>query len=530
MREIIWKILVVVGFGILLVKAAFLQIVEGEKNSFLAETNRLRKLEIFSPRGLILDRHGEVLAGNEPVYLVDGKEVSREEALVLQAEKKDADVLIQFRRKYFAGREFAHVIGYLGKVSEKELSEEKLSLKGYGSDDWIGRMGVERQYEEILRGQKGSRLVEVDISGEMVREISRVDPAAGKSLTLAIEKELQEKASQEMEGKKGAVVATNPKTGEVLILYSSPSFDPSLFLEGKNWEEIQKIITDEKNQPLLNRAISGVYQPGSTFKIVTSIAGLEEGKITPTTLIADTGVIRVGSYSYANWYFTQYGKTEGEISLAKAIARSTDTFFYKVGEYLGVESLISWAKRFGLDSKFGIDLPGEIAGFIGTPEWKEKTRGEKWFLGNTYHLAIGQGDLDLTPLGVNLMTGVVASGGKICQPRILRIGAENTPYRENCRDLGIRKENLEVVREGMGMACSPGGTGWPFFNFEPKVGCKTGTAETGDGKTTHAWFTVFAPLDDPEIVLTVLVEKGGEGSSVAAPIAREILEVWRQKR
>jgi len=313
-----------------------------------------------------------------------------------------------------------------------------------------------------------------------------------------------------------------------LILYSSFSFDPNLFIKSDS-SEVLRIINDETKRPLFNRAISGIYPPGSTFKIVTAVAGLEEGKITPQTLIADTGIITVGAYKYTNWYFTQYGKTEGEINLEKAIGRSTDTFFYKLGEMVGAEKLIEWARRFGLDKSFGLDLPGEAAGFIGTPEWKEKVKKESWFLGNTYHLAIGQGDLALTPLGVNLMTAAIANGGKVCVPRILRIGEKNTFYKEECRDLGIKRETLETVKRGMVKACASGGTGWPFFDFKPEVACKTGTAETGDGKTTHAWFTVFAPVENPEIVLTVLVEKGGEGSGVAAPIAKEILKKYFER-
>ena len=191
--------------------------------------------------------------------------------------------------------------------------------------------------------------------------------------------------------------------------------------------------------------------------------------------------------------------------------------------------MISWARKFHLDQRFGIDLPGEIPGFIATPQWKQRTRGERWFLGNTYHLAIGQGDISLTPLGVNQMTGVVANGGKICQPRILRINAENTFYKEECIDLEIKPENLQIVKKGMIDACATGGTAYPFFDFEPQVACKTGTAETSDAKYTHAWFTVFAPADNPQIVLTVLVENGGEGSTVAAPIAKEILKEFFQQ-
>lgn len=529
------KVKILEGFSVLLFLVLFgrlfqLQILQGRENRLLADTNRIQKTVVDSPRGLLLDRHGELLAGQEPVYLAGERQISREEALKMQAEKADADLTINFRRKYNLGKAFAHVVGFLGEVTDKELKEEKLGLKGYLLGDLIGRLGLEAEYEEILRGQKGSETMEVDTNGRVIRRMSEIQPVPGKSLTLAIDKRLQETAIEAMGERKGAVVAINPQNGEILLLYSSPSFEGDVFLDKKKQDEVVKLIKDEENHPLLNRVISGLYPPGSTFKIVTSIAGLEEGKITPKTLINDPGVIEVNNFKFANWYFTQYGRTEGEINLARAITRSTDTYFYKVGEWLGAEKLIAWAKKFNLDETFGIDLPGEIPGFIATPEWKEKFRGEGWFLGNTYHLAIGQGDISLTPLGVNLMTSVVANGGKLCKPRILRIGAENTPYKEECRPLGIKKEYLEVVKRGMVGACSAGGTGWPFFDFKPQVACKTGTAETGDDKTSHAWFTVIAPADPPaggpQIVLTVLVEKGGEGSSVAGPIAKEILKEY----
>lgn len=511
-------------FLILLGRLFQLQILQGKENRLLADTNRIQKIRLEAPRGMILDRHGEVLATNEPQYLVKDRAIKREEALSIQAENKDADLKIYFQRYYRFGDVFGHVLGYLGEVTKEELLERKFGFKGYFVGSLIGRLGVEREYEEILRGQAGSETVEVNTAGGIVRRIGEILPKPGKSITLALDQKLQEVAAREMGKRKGAIVASNPQNGEILLLYSSPSFDPNLFLKKDDQGEISKIINDEENQPLLNRVISGIYPPGSTFKIVTSVAGLEEGKITPDTLINDPGVIVVNDYKYANWYFTQYGRTEGEINLVRAITRSTDTYFYKVGEWVGVDNLVKWARKFNLDKQFGLDLPAESAGFIATPEWKEKNRGEKWFLGNTYHLAIGQGDVSLTPLGVNLMTAVVANGGKLCRPRMLRIDAENTPYQTECQDLGIEKEYLEVIKKGMIGVCFTGGTGWPFFSFEPRVACKTGTAETGDGKTSHAWFTVFAPADDPQIVLTVLVEKGGEGSSVAAPIAKEILK------
>jgi len=515
-----------------------LQILQGKENRRLADENRIAKVKLDAPRGLILDRHGEVLAQNEPVYTLKRRIVSRDEALSLQAKGRDTDLHIGLKRVYPMKEIFAHSVGYLGQVSEEELTKEKFDLKGYSLASLLGRGGIEAQYEEVLRGREGSELVEVDTRGESVRRMGRILPTPGKILTLALDKKLQELAAKQMSGKKGGVIGLNPQNGEILILYSSPTFDPNIFLEEKSQDEAGEIIRDEENQPLFNRAISGLYPPGSIFKIVTAVAGLEERKITASSLIADPGVIEVNNFKYANWYFTNYGRTEGNINLERAIARSTDTFFYKVGEMVGPEKLKAWAEVFGVDEIFGIDLPAESAGFVGSPEWKEEVKKEQWFLGNTYHLSIGQGDVALTPLGVNLMASVVASGGKLCKPRMLRIGAENTPYSSECQLLPIEKEYLEIIKNGMIGACSAGGTGWPFFDFkitrkdtegktesDGRVACKTGTAETGDGQT-HAWFTVFAPVENPEIVLTVLVERGGEGSSVAAPIAKEILKEY----
>lgn len=533
------KILSLTIFFIFLIffgRAFQLQVVEGKQNRFLAENNRIRRMVIEAPRGMIFERHQQPLAVNVPDYFIAGKDeikesISRDEALKLQAEKNDSNLRVVFKREYLKGEIFSHLLGYLGEVSEKELVEEKLDLKGYSVGNLLGRSGAEAQYEDLLKGHNGSELVEVDTQGKIFRRAGKILPDSGKNLILAVDGRLQEFAVEiynkvtENKGK-GAIIATNPKNGEVLLLYSSPSFDNNIFLQRDKELELLKLINDEADRPLINRVIAGRYPPGSTFKIVTSIAGLEEGKITPNTLINDPGVIVVNDYKYANWYFTSHGATEGEVSLKKAIARSVDTYFYKVGEFLGAEKLIKWAKIFGLDGIYGIDLPGETAGFIATPEWKEKNRNEKWFLGNTYHMAIGQGDVAITPLADNLMTAVVANGGKICTPRILRIGSENTPYREECRQLPIRKEYLDEVKKGMVAACLPGGTSSIFAQLPFSVACKTGTAETGEGKTTHAWFTVFAPVDDPQIVLTVLVEKGGEGSSVSAPIAKEILKEY----
>lgn len=525
-----WRIISVVlflCFGIILFRLFSLQIINGRENRLRSEENRLKTITLPAPRGSIFDRNGNLLAGNQPIYRLvqeDNKIIGRLDALRLQAED-DNLVVIEPRRDYPFGSAVSHLVGYLGPVDLNELVLDKLQLKGYDPSALIGRTGIEAEYESVLKGHSGSQLVEVNTEGKTKRLVSQLLASPGKSLTLAVDLRLQQVVEQQMNGKKGAVIAIDPKTGEVIVFYSSPSYDPNILTLGKDWQTIKQLLTSE-DQPLYNRTIAGRYPPGSTFKLVTASAGLSEGKITATTTVIDTGVIRVGDFTYSNWYWTGYGRTEGETNLVKALSRSTDTYFYKVGEWVGVEKIVEWAKKFGLDQSYDIDLPGEVGGFIATPEWKQENRGEPWFLGNTYHMAIGQGDLSLTPLGVVLMTSVFANEGKICQPRALKIGAENTPYQANCHEVGLKQEYLSLIKKGMVLACSSGGTGWPFVNFTPQVACKTGTSETGDKESTHAWFTAFAPVENPSIVITVLVEKGGEGSSIAGPIAKEILKVW----
>ena len=362
---------------------------------------------------------------------------------------------------------------------------------------------------------------------------------------------MSEVAASALDGQKGAIIASVPQTGEILTLYSSPSFDPNSFIKG---EGVDRLLLDP-NLPLYNRAISGTYPPGSTFKIVSSIAGLESGILDKSTQFEDTGILRVGDFSFGNWYFLQYGRVEGLINVVRALARSNDIFFYKVAEGLGVDKLADWGVRFGMGKPLGIDIEGEVGGVMPDREWRKRVKNADWYLGDTYHVGIGQGDILTTPLQVNQWTNIIASNGKSCKPHLLKIRNSKSEIRNECVDLKLKKENIELVKEGMKQACDTGGTGWPLFEFKVKslklkvdernffdggtasgsaeklvkipVACKTGTAEYGNPENhTHAWFTVFAPIENPQIAITVLVEGGGEGSSVAAPIAKKMLEEW----
>jgi len=411
-------------------------------------------------------------------------------------------------------------LGYLSEANPQEVEEGRWEM-----GDLVGRTGVEEKYDALLRGKDGGELIEVDSLGNKVREIGKIEPVPGKDIHLSIDGELSKVAWEALGDQPGAVVTTEVKTGQVLVLVSSPSFNPN---------QISEQDLTNPGLPFFNRAIGGAYPPGSTFKIVTATAGMEEGKINENTTFEDPGEIRIGEYVYRNWYFTQYGKTEGTINLVRAIKRSTDTFFYKVGEWVGATTLAEWARVFGLGRKTGIDIPGEVAGLVPDPGWKEKTTGERWFLGDTYHFAIGQADLLTTPLQITMMTSVIANDGKLCKPQVKLETGNSKLAIDNCQDLKLKPETLRLIKEGMKEACSPGGTAFPLFDFKPQVGCKTGTAEFGDpAGRTHAWLTAFvapgealAKSGKEPIVVTALVEAGGEGSYVAAPIVKKVMESY----
>lgn len=508
-------------FFLFLVSRLFeLQIIKGKYYRELSDGNRVRKIALPAPRGKILARGGEDLVGSSSIEkrivfkLEGGFELND------NTSNTDPDeILTVYERSYSLGPSFAHAGGYLGEVNEGEI--EKIDPKcpekgGKVLGDLVGRSGLEEEYDCILRGIPGEELIEVDITGKYVRTLGKVMPVPGRDVKTNIDFSLQKKVAEEMDGKKGGIVATDSK-GEVLAFYSSPSYDPN---------DVAKSLNDPA-LPLFNRVVGGLYHPGSTFKPTVVTAALEEGKIDKNYRYLDTGIIRVNDYSYTNWYFTQYGRTEGEIGIVRAITRSTDTFFYKLGEITGIEKMVEYADKFGYSEKSGIDIPGEVAGLIPTPQWKKEVKNEAWFLGNTYHFAIGQGDIAVSPIEVNRAIEIIGNGGQICQPKIAGI--------PKCLSLNLKKETLDLIKQGMEGVCSEGGTGYTFFDWGGPsaslgtIACKTGTAETNTDGKTHAWFTLFYPSDFPEINLTILVEGGGEGSSVAGPIARKIMNYWTTK-
>jgi len=503
---------------VLLAAAARLSIIRHSYYKSLAIDNKLLENIISAPRGRILDRKGRVVALSLYQY-ADG---SLGDFKGYKFEGKDSAYTM--KRKYPYENAMGLISGYVNKANDVDIKNNRCGVK-IDKEDMAGRGGVEENSDCGLRGRDGKRLIEVDARGAYVRELGREEPLNGKDVSLSIDAYWQDKVYKILEGKKAIVIISDPKTGEIIVLVSSPSYNPNDFSFDKNDEMIKSYLGDNENLPMLNRVISGRYHPGSVFKPVMAVAGLESGVITNTTTYEDTGVIKIGEYSYNNWYWTQYGKKEGMVDITKALQRSNDIFFYKLGEGLGVDRIKSWSEKFGYGKKTGVELTGEVTGIVPDDKWKREVKGERWFLGDTYHLAIGQGYLSVTPLQVNQMTNVIANDGKKCKMSILNPPAGGSKI--ECSDLKINKNTINTIIEGMKRACKTGGTAYPLFGMKTEIACKTGTAEVGDGSDdTHAWLTAFAPVSDPEISITVMVERGGEGSEVAAPIVRDILKEW----
>lgn len=555
---------------ILLYQLTKLQIVKGDYYRALSDSNRTRTTLVFAPRGVIFDRNNVPLTYNIPGFRQIKKErtrlIPRDKALELIA-KDDRSIFVDSLREYPFKDAMAHVIGYIGQITPEQVKNADFSQ--YQITDLIGKSGIEYEYESLLRGINGKELIEVDATGKKIRTLGQTDPVPGQNVTLTLDSKIQKIAYEAMRDvPKGAVVVSTPD-GQILALLSKPSFDPNLFTLDESYRatdtaypSVAGILTGA-NQPLLDRAIGGTYPPGSTYKVVMAAGALESKKIDEDYTVNDKGSIKIGPYSYSNWYFTQYGRTEGEVGVAKALARSNDIFFYELAAKIGLKTIVSTSSQMGVGKKLGIDLPGEEAGVLPDEAWKKRNVGEDWYLGDTYIYGIGQGYLLTTPLQVNFWTGVIANGGKLYKPRMLK----SSPS-EVINKTFLSKSSLDLVRKGMIQACETGGTAYPFFDFKVNnkdlvvdgknitetaistssavsasgsadlknmrhvvVACKTGTAEHGgkDDKP-HAWMTLFAPAYDPEIVVTVLAEDIGEGSSVAGPIAKKIVEAYFEQK
>lgn len=501
-----------------------LTIVEGSYRRGMAENNRTMAIRQTAPRGVLFDRNGEVLVHNVPFYKkqVTGttihqdefEPITKEAALALANSGSGERVVYDIKREYTCGRACAPLLGYTAEVTAADLTA---NANEYVSGDQVGKSGLEKKYERQLRGIPGAELIEVSAMGQEVRTMGAVAYQPGQDLSLTLDKGLQTLLYEALEGKKGAAVAQIPQTGEVLAMVSSPAFDPNN-LAGS---------LSEPDEPFFNRVIGGAYPPGSVFKVVTAIAALESGKVEEETQFDDSGEIVIGEYRYGNWLFDQYGRTEGKINIVRALQRSNDIFFYRAGETIGADKIAETAKLLGFGDNQSLLGLSAVTGTIPSPLWKEKTKGEKWFLGNTYHMAIGQGDVLTTPLQINRMMATVAAGGVLCPV----VFSRDEVGKASCTQLNFKDSTLSVVKDGLKKACEAGGTGVPFFKANYAVGCKTGTAQQG-GETAlpHAWFTVYAPAEKPVIALTVMLEHAGQGSEVAAPIAKKAIDYWMNKK
>ncbi|MFH1225973.1 MAG: penicillin-binding protein 2 [bacterium] len=576
------------GLLLLLARTAYLQAVKGDYYHQLAEGNRLRINYIKSPRGVIYSRELTPLVRNissfslyltpldlpreEPArqellaelaritgqateeiksrlaelptnffrQIVIKENISYEEAVKLKIKSErlpGVNLAIDSRRDYLAGSlSWSHLLGYQGQISPEELAE----YPDYLFDDQIGKTGLELFYEDVLRGQYGREEIEVDALGKRKKLLAQEPQQPGNSLVLTIDAELQtqtEKILQQVllanNKRRGAVVALNPNNGEVLALVSWPGYDNKLFAQKIDNPAYQKYLVDP-DKPLFNRAISGEYPSGSVFKPIVAAAALQAGVITPTTGFNSVGGVQIDKWFFPDWKAGGHGWTD----VRKALADSVNTFFYYIGggdnknmPYLGVNKIVEYAKMFGLSSETGLDLPGERPGFLPTMKWKETAKNEPWYIGDTYHLAIGQGDLLVTPLQVAAYTSVFANGGTYYQPHLVKeildidgqVIKDVKPKIIN-HDF-ISPEYLQVANEGLRQAVVSG-SAQALGDLPVKTAGKTGTAQWSNQESSHAWFTGFAPYGQPEIVVTVIIEEGGEGSAVALPVAKEIWRWW----
>ncbi len=587
--------LIIFAFCLLFLRAGYLQVVKGDYYRELAQGNRLRIYQTPAPRGIIYDRMGIPLVYNIPQFnliinpvdfwensqaeqeRIIGKlsqlvalspeqlkeklaqfesgsapdllleDIDRETALVLGTLSEEWHGLRlekNAQRQYHLGAYFAHILGYTGKVSQEDLAADQ----GYAISDQIGKSGLEKFYEQVLKGEPGQKQYEVDSLGRIQKFLAAKEPEPGQGLVLHLDKALQEKLdyflNQQLDKLKGtknqsgraAAIAIDPRNGGIRALVSLPGYDNNLFVQGISQEDLEALYNNSDN-PFLNRVLAGQYPSGSIIKPLVAAGALEEGVVSPGEQINCQGSISVVNQYFPEvvYHFRDW-KVHGVIDIVKAIAESSNVFFYALGggwgeiEGLGVEKLANYLRQFGLGQKTGIDLLGEKQGLVPDPGWKEKAKpDEEWYLGDTYHLAIGQGDILVTPLQMATAISAVANGGTLYQPQIvdkivdlkgnllddIPIFKKSQPF--------IDKDKLEVVQRGMRQAVTIG-SAIPLNSLPVKAAAKTGTAQYGEEGKTHAWFVAYAPYQNPEIVLVVLIEGGGEGSQTALPVARQTLE------
>lgn len=563
-----------------------IQIIDHKKYWKKSEANRIREVRIPFQRGLILDRNGVILADNtasfkasvireniedsrksypkmarlldipleelkkrinkyrelpvfHPIVVKDDltlKEVSRIESrkiempgLMIQAEPK---------RYYPFGSLASHVLGYLQEISKQEIEARRYEDKMMG--DLLGKKGVEKQYESYLSGKKGKVFKIVDSLGRKKGEVTRIEPEKGKNVVLTIDFDLQKKAEDLLKGKEGVVVVMDTEKGEILALASYPNFNPNKFINRFTPEEWLDLVRDPEF-PLENRAIRGLYAPGSLFKLVIALGSLDLNLITERTHFYCSGSTRIYGHPFSCWYKPGHG----QMNLYTGIQNSCNIYFYHVGKRLGIENIAHYSRMLGFGSRTGIDLPGEKKGIVPSPEWKKEVRGTPWYPGETISVSIGQGPLLVTPIQVAVYTSLIANRGIKVTPHLLKKDANGSLEERfesfGKESIGLESTHFEKVIQGMWRVVNKGGTGRAARVKDFDVCGKTGSTqvmssanvkkmeEEGKEIKTHSWFTGFAPKNNPQIVVSVLVEYGGMGGATAAPIARELFRLHKEK-
>lgn len=581
-------------FLLLLGRFVWLQSIQYERYHALAESNRIALVPAVPARGVIYDRNGIVLAHNFSAYTLEitpsrvgdlEDTITRLSAITqidaadrkrfkrLLAESKDfesipihnhlteeeaarfavnrfrfpgVEVRARLFRQYPFGNSFAHVVGYIGRINNDELDSlaESEQDANYRGTDHIGKQGIENRYERWLHGRTGIEKVEVDASGRAVRVLSRSPPMAGDNIYLNLDSKLQQVAETAFGQMRGSLVALDPKTGSVLALVSAPGFDPNLFIDGidpASWQE----LNGSPDHPLINRALRGLYPPGSTFKPFMALAGLQLGLRRPGETISDPGFFALpgNRRHYRDWKAGGHGL----VDIKKAITVSCDTFFYGLAQQMGIRRLHDFLTQFGFGGKTEIDLDGEQPGLLPSPEWKAKRLKQPWWPGETVITGIGQGYTLTTPLQLAVATAAIANNGVIYKPQLLRAWSDPATGRMHyaapqvLSRVGLKPEYVQLVREAMVQVTQPGGTAAAAGAGAPyQFAGKTGTAQVIGMKQNqrydaarvslrnrdHALFIAFAPADNPRIAVAVMVENGGHGGSIAAPIARKVVDYW----
>lgn len=578
-------------FGILLSRLWYLQVLAGDKYTKLAEENRIRRVAFEAPRGIIYDRKGVVLVDNRPglavtllpkVFykkkkVIDGlsqvlqmstdeiekkmeeketdpfsprviKEDAGEEVVTFlkehQADFSGIGIKVNAIRSYPYRSLAAHILGYLGEISEKELEEKR--YQGYALGDVIGKTGVEYQYESFLKGEKGRQHLEINAVGRPLRVLSSRSPKSGNNLVLTLDKNIQQAAESALvdainqakmhkhkSANAGAAVVMDPRNGEILAMASYPNYEPSLFVGGVSARTWEALNSRESNYPLHSRAFMSAYPPGSTFKPITGLAALAENMTSPGMTFLCTGSwARMGG-KWLKYCWKKSG--HGRISFVQGIVLSCDVVFYELGYKFykqGGELLQQWSRHFGLGSPLGVDLPSEVSGRVPDKVWKKTyfkdRRRQVWVPGDTVNMAIGQGDLLVTPLQLATAYSAIANGGIVFRPHLVKSistydGKEVVQYSsQEIARLPLSKANIKVMQKSLEMVTTKGTAALAFAGFPIPVAGKTGTAQVM-GKDDMAWFVGYAPADDPQYVVLVMVEQGGHGGSTSAPAVRRIL-------